>query len=384
MTVFTGYIPPNTEMHVGDYTTSPSGLYYGMLDAGGNFWVMAGSNPTVAPCCGYGPSPPYTGYQVIANNFNTNNGGFFAHMQTDGNFVVYTSSNGQDQGPANVVIGSTQTANLAPNGPYFAQVSDKGNFNLFQGDSPTNYIQQLTTDGSNVIGALKSIDLTKLEFDFSNAVVSSPNEVSYAPIITQNFANSPDQGNASTTLTWTQSQSFSFNVTNTTSLSIGSTVQVGVPGIGSGSTTVTFIDSTAISQGQATTTSKTVSIQAGDRPTIPPHSAVITFLFGTEESYTVPYTWEGTATYEGLTPTQEGTTAKIVGTGMFSGGTTGNFRVQTFSCVTIDDCSLLPLEPISEGAAFIVPEPGLSVLLPAALLLGRLRARRRSRRPARV
>ncbi len=80
MTASPGYIPPNTELCNGDYTTSPSGAYYGdfvlqpVYPSGDTyeFWIVPGSNPSVASCC--------LGYNPLTTVSNANLGGFFAHM----------------------------------------------------------------------------------------------------------------------------------------------------------------------------------------------------------------------------------------------------------------------------------------------------------------
>ena len=165
MTVYSGYIPANTEMFPGDYTTSPSDLFYGALDNSGNFWVVWGSNPTLDPiptsCCNQG-------YQVLTAN-GANQGGFFVHMQTDGNFVSYTSTTGKDMGPLNQVVAATNSNQIPSNPPYFAQINDKGDFQIFQGTSAppnTNTIYGLIDNDPP--GTLTGITINHLNYDFSN------------------------------------------------------------------------------------------------------------------------------------------------------------------------------------------------------------------------
>lgn len=370
MTVYSNYIPPNTEMYPGDYTTSPSDLFYGALDQSGNFWVVWGSNPTLNPvpnlgnCCNQG-------YPVLPNSGNVNNGGFFVHMQTDGNFVSYTSATGKDIGPVTPVA-ATASNQIPANPPYFAQVNDKGEFKIYQGTSgPPNSNSIFGILDPNPPGTLTGITIKHLSYDFNNVSNFQTQSVAEGSVTNQNPGNLVDQGIAQLNISYTLSESFSFNVANTTGLNTSVGFQVGVPGIGQASTNVTVVDTTTITNGQSNTTSKTVTLIAGSRPEVPAHSAVITYFSGTTGTYDVPYTWDGVETFS------DGVSALVEGSGVFSGASTGNFLTASYLCESIDNCSNAPTL-IGSGPAMIAAEPGL--LLPVALLMTGIAQRVRRRR----
>ena len=131
MSELAGYVPNNAYMYLNDYTTSPSGVYYGTISAAGDFWIVPGTNPTNSPCC-LGAMTAFTSFSTPPDL-----GGFFGHMQTDGNFVIYTSATGKDQGTV-IPIGASNSNPSSPSPPYFAQVSDNGSFAIYQGSSPSN------------------------------------------------------------------------------------------------------------------------------------------------------------------------------------------------------------------------------------------------------
>jgi len=375
MTIYSGYIPPNTEMYPGDYTTSPSGLFYGALDTGGNFWVVWGSNPKLAPIPAASSNYYSQGYQVLTAN-GTNQGGYFVHMQTDGNFVSYTSATGKDVGPITPVA-ATASNQIPANPPYYAQINDKGDFQIYQGaNGPTGGTAIYGLLDNDPPGTLTGIQIKHLTYDFNNVTNFQTQSVAEGSVINTNPGSLVDQGVAQLNISYTLSESFSFSVANTTGLNTSVGFQVGVPGIGQASTSVTVVDTTTVTNGQSDTTSKTVTLIAGSRPEVPAHSSVITYITGEMGTYDVPFTWDGVETFSDGTNSYS---ARVEGTGTFSGGSTGNFRTVTYLCESINNCTNPPPSLIESGPALIfAPEPGF--LLPVALLMTGIARRFRRRR----
>lgn len=92
----------------------------------------------------------------------------------------------------------------------------------------------------------------------------------------------------------------------------------------------------------------------GFRPTVPAFTDYLVTVTGTQADYDVPYTWAGVATYD------DGVAANVDGTGLFAGGSEGNF-VATVTCVSSpSSCdSAVPFTTL----LFPVPEPSSGALL---------------------
>ncbi|MBV9748196.1 MAG: aerolysin family beta-barrel pore-forming toxin [Acetobacteraceae bacterium] len=365
-TIFSGYIPQNNQLPswdgngVDSYVTSPSGVYFAQLAPNGLFAVDPGSNPTINPCCGNGiPVLSASNAPSIASR-NMN-------MQNDGNFVMYQLNS---NGPS-VPVAATNT-NLQGSPPYYAEITDAGNLVIGQGTDPahsTGTLKQI--NGFN--SAVSSIDLTGITYDFSKAMFTGTNAVAAGSTKLQNTTDKPQTLIGNVTVEYTQSSSLSFAVANSVGVSISSTSTFGVPGISQESVTLGITASTTVTNGQATTTSIQDRYEAGAQPTVPANTTYEVSVTGTVASYDVPYTWTGVATYD------NGMTADVEGTGLFTGGSEGNFTA-TLSCVSppqsCDDIApvTIPLFP--------VPEPATGALLPFALLGAAVARRLRTRSPA--
>lgn len=364
MTEYAGYVPNNSYMYLSDYTTSPSGVYYGVISAAGDFWIVPGTNPTNSPCC-LGATTAFSGFS------SSDLGGYFGHMQTDGNFVIYTSATGTDVGTV-IPIGASNSNPSSPSPPYFAQVSDSGSFAIYQGSDPTNQGNAIfSADGFN--SPVKSIVISGVAYDTDNASVESSPITVHTPYVNTNDTSSPLQGNDLTQFSWTRSASYSFNTSSTVGTNISGSAGINIFGFSLGGS-VTAVNSTTISHGQATTTSSTQSDTIGARPTVPAFSQYTTYITATTGTFTIPYTWEGVATYE------NGMTANVSGTGVYSGADTGDFVTTTVCDYQPGGCPAIPL--VTYGAfRETVPEPA-TVALMAVMLLG-LTAVRRFRTPRR-
>ncbi|MGD9616893.1 MAG: hypothetical protein AB7H90_20145 [Alphaproteobacteria bacterium] len=365
---YPAYIPPDTELFYNDYTTSPSGVYYAVFVSqtifpstpSYEFWIVPGSNPSVAPCC--------LGYNPLTILSDTSLGGFFAHMQPDGNFVVYTSATGTDQGTV-IPVAATNSQQSA-GGPYFAQVGDDGSFTIYSGSDPVNFNNgPVYTAQNNSHGAVTSINLLDIDYDFSKANILSMTGVGWYNTDFVNPTDIPDQVVAQQNISYTQTATLTFSVADAIGESISGNVTFGVPGIVKDSLGFSITNTTTITHGKADSDSSTVTFIAGSRPVLPPHTTYNVQITGTEATYTIPYSWSGVATYE------DGTTANVVGDGIFKGASQGNFLVTT-------TCVLAVLPQTCEPGSTTVPalispvdEPGAATILSMALV-GFMAARR--------
>lgn len=383
MTVYQGYIPSGGQLFAGDYVTSPDGLYYGFLDTTGAysgtpglFLVAPGSNPTIAPVVS---GCIYCSYPVTTTP-SANLGGFFAQMGTDGNLVVYSSATGKDQGVV-VPVSSSMTGQSPANPPYYATIQDNpahgnggGSFIVYQGNYP-NQTNPLVMDAQNIVGSVTSIALsggasgTGIDYNFGAATVGKVLGVSSQNTPITNYTSQTQQFNVNLTLSYTDTSSFNFQVSKATGVSIGSSVNVGVPGIVG--TTISFgvTSTTTISKGQTKTTSNSTTFQAGVRPNVPPGYTYDAYITGQDISFSVPYTWTGVATYQG------GATARVTGTGIYEGDVTGYLHAIIYCANAPPGAPACPSIPISDTPLAAMAEPGTAMILPIALL-GAVVARR--------
>ena len=375
-------------MFAGDYLASTDGLYYGFLDTTGAysgtpglFLIAPGSNPTIAPVvigcitCSY----------PITTTPSLNLGGFFAKMGSDGNFVIYTSATGKDQGTV-IPVSSTQSGQSPASPPYYATIQDNpkngndgGSFIIYQGVSPdqTNPLMQ---DAQNIIGSMTGITLsggasgTGIDYDFSKAKAGKVLAVASQITPVTNFTSQTQQVKVNLSLSYTDTSSFNFQVSDATGISISSSVSVGVPGVVGTSLRFGVTSSTTISKGQTTTTSNSTTFQVGVRPDVPPGYTYDAYLTGEDVSFEVPYTWTGVATYAG------GATARVSGSGIYEGDVTGYLHAIIFCADAPPGSPACPSIPISDTAVGILAEPSTAMMLPIALLGAVIARRRRARR----
>lgn len=370
MATYTGFIPPGTTLYNNDYTTSPSGVYYGMfaVNVGANnqpngyeFWIVPGSSPSVSGCC--------NGYSPVVGQSDTNLGGFFARMESNGTLTVYTSATGTNQGTV-LPVGAINTTQVAQP-PYFAQVGDDGSFTIYSGSAPTsNDNSGSVFSVNNSHGAVSSINLQSITYNYSKAAYTSQTGVGWLDADYTNSTSLPQQQDGTVNVSYNQTATLSFSVADAVGEGISANVTWGIPGIAKDSLGFQITNTTTVTHGHADSTSTTVSFTAGARPVVPPGETYNIKVTATAASYTIPYTWTGLATYA------DGTTAEVAGTGLFDGASQGDFQVTT-TCIS-DNCSAL-LGSITQPAEIMpVPEPGTWLLFSLGLLaLAGLRRMRR-------
>lgn len=356
MANYNGFIPPDTQLLSGDYTTSPSGTYYG-ITGGGFFWIVPGSNPAVAGCC-------TSGYAPLQTVSDANLGGWFSHMQTDGNFVLYTSASGTNSGQV-IPIAATNSQQATPASSYFAQIGDDGSLKIIPGSGPNNIIGSSIYSVSNPNGAVTGISLSDVTYNFNDAKFTSVTGIAGGYVDLANTTDLPQQGIGQLNLTYSQSYSLSFSVADAVGESISATTTISLPGLAKEGLTIGISNQTTVTHGHSDTTTSAVQWAAGFRPTVPPLSTLRVELNGVNASYEVPFDWVGVATYE------SGVTANVIGKGTFKGSSEGNFQASVYCLI-----SVLPSH-CDPGASFLtplefsaVPEPASMLLLLGAMALG--------------
>ena len=293
-------------------------------------------------------------------------------MQTDGNFVLYTSATGTDQGQV-IPTGASNSNPASPSPLYFAQVSNSGSFTIYQGSSPSNQGSAIFT-APGINSPVTSIVLTGVAYDTDHASVKSSSISVHTPYTNINTTDSPLQGNDSDAFSWSRSASYSFNTSSTVGTNVTGSAGINIFGFSLGGS-ITAVDTTTISHGQATTTSSTQTDTIGARPTVPAFSQYTTFVTATTGTFTIPYTWEGVATYA------NGTTANVSGTGTYAGADTGNFVTTTVCDYQPGGCPIIPI--VGDGRLRdSIPEPATGVMM--AVMLAAMLVVRRFRTPGRV
>jgi hypothetical protein len=352
MAVYSGYIPNNTVLFSGDYTTSPSGTYYAIFSPYGAYQgqlqVERGSNPSVS-------SPNNIANAISATPIQSGTfGGYYADMQEDGNFVIYGSQNGQPVAPVQAVY-ATNTAGLGAT--VYGQVSDNGSFSLFTGGSPSTQGQMVYSNG--VSDPVKSLALTGLNYNLNNVVVTPTGQLSGESLTQTNKTQTSETATGTLTLTYSKTETFQWALSQAVTLGVSSTTNVGVPGLIAGSSTVSVSETTTVSFGHSDAETTGESFSAAVALNVPGNSEYEALLVGQQVSFSVPYTFTGVATYA------SGATANVVGSGTYVGGDGADFQVET---ICLAGCPNGVTGPISEVPATSIVEPASALLLPTALL----------------
>jgi hypothetical protein len=347
MTVFNSFLPPDARMFAGDYITSPSQVYWAVQQNDGNFVVYRGSNAVNS-----GPPAWATGVS------STNLGGFFNHMQTDGNFVIYTSATGLDQGTV-VPVYATHTDGAI--GSYFASLADNGEFAVYQGTDPDHAGSKLFSNHVN--DPATSINIASITYDFAHATIGATDAISGSSATLTNNTPTQQSYDVTLSLSYEKTSTWTWDLSESLTLGVKSTSQVGVPGLGNTEVQFSISETTTFSEGQSTSTSTTKTFTGGNTIAVPADSVYQSSIVGQHVKYNIPYTFEGVATYH------SGAISNIIGSGIFNGADGTLFQITT-TCVSApggcDAAAVLPVLPAIP--VLPVPEPATFLLLPTALV----------------
>ena len=345
------YTQPNSVC--APYVTSPSGVYVAYLTPTVQFFVQRGSSP--AP----------SGNDVVWGTPNLNIGTPqypSAVLFPTGEFNLY--------GPSNTAAYTVSPSSGDRSGATLS-LNDNGTLTINQGRSPGPLGAQYFSN--NISDPVTSIALADINYNLAGATNTKITQVAGETNTLKNNTGQTQPLGTSLSLAYTKTSSWNFGVSEAITLGIKSTSTVGVPGVGSESAELSLTSTTTISGGTGGSDTVGTVFATGVTANVPAQSIYQAKLSGTTETFDIPYTWDGVATYS------TGYTADIHGTGMFSGGDTGNFTTEIDCIQTPGGCPTGPVSEVPVGGPAPIAEPASLPLLPAALMatvvIRRLRTR---------
>lgn len=265
------YVPnPNPEwfqqdtyLSPGMYLTSPSNLYFVLMQTDGNFVIYAGTPSSIGPSLWAANSWNAQPYQV--------------RLQADGNIVSI-----EGDGSVNWQIG---WADPLPAGPYFAQLLDDSSLCLFAGWRPPAAGAPLRRIGP--FDPPVAFTPSSVQYDLTQATSAPlpPLVVGSATLVNDTPVTQSMQLNWSQTVEESVSFSSEWSIGVTASLSVGLPIFDGVDIEVSSTYTATFATS------ETTTSSETFSF---DAPVEVPAESTVDIEFSlSQASVSVPYTVTG-------------------------------------------------------------------------------------------
>jgi hypothetical protein len=363
-TIRTGYLtsadPP---LSANDYITSPSNIYYAILQGDNNFVEYRGSFPVTS-------QPVWSTNTVVPDPLGSQ-----AAQQPDGNFVVSTLALVNSE---QLVWNPIFATNTSSNGqPSFAALGDDGAFTINTG-TPANPGTKLFSN--NFSDPVVSTDITSLTYDLASLTLVSSEDVVGASQICANDTPSIVTCTLSLALGYTKTDTFSFQASQSISLGFKSSTMVGVPGVGGETAEWSITGTIGFQEGTSKSDSETKTFSSTAQIPVPARSTYKAEIIGEQETADIPFTYTGIATH------QSGATSPVTGSGTFTGTDSGLFT-SNFTCIDspthcADPTDVLPPIPLPRAA---VDEPSGALLLAMAMLaIAVVRwARRRAQPPAR-
>lgn len=279
---FNSYLTTGQNMKVGDYLTSPSGYFYAILQADGNFCVYRGPDPAMSS------HSWLWGSQRVGVI-----GTYFAQMQSDGNFCVYF---GTPSHPGPHLWGTADRSR--PDGQFFLAIQDDGNLCVYQGTPDNNRGYVWGSQATDEV--VDCTDITSIIFDVSQSTFKSvtPQRV-YATFVT-NSTSTPQSSTIGGSYTITETSGWE----NSLSVKVGITTsfKTGLPIVGEGEVEIsTEITDTYTWNGSS---SETYEFDFSSTVSVPANTTLSCTIVVSMSEISLPYTLTGTLIYKSGHTTQ--------------------------------------------------------------------------------
>jgi hypothetical protein len=281
-----GYNNTSPILLPGDYITSPSDFYYGLLTTDGQFVICRGANPSL--------NPPGTGNDIFTTTAPTTqnvSATYFMSEQEDANLVIY---GGVNKEPPNPVIWAAGGGDHVHNPPGYAQLSDNGRFSTYEG---TVGAPVKTYFDTNFEDPVENATYTDFVYESDKATFTN---VRPGRTIQNTATNDTSVTQSqSVTVTSAETQGFAWSLTegisNTTA--VKTTFEVGIPRIAKAGIEVSDSLTLSFSAGQTWTSSTTLSGTETLPISVPPDTKVTALSNFQTADVSVPFTYSGTIQY---------------------------------------------------------------------------------------
>jgi Clostridium epsilon toxin ETX/Bacillus mosquitocidal toxin MTX2 len=279
MSVMGSTLTTGQQLNVGDYMVSNNGLFFALMQSDGNFCVYRGS----APAANFG----FLWGSVQAANYSPAEGKHFVIMQGDGNFCGYKGSKTDQQA---FQWGSVQLAHYQPGaGDYVAVIQDDGNFCVSQKGKTNPLFASSATDPIN---AAVDVEITSIVYDLANAKTLHNGS---SDLYRQTVRN--DSGvQQSSSISGTASVAETSGWSDALAVKVGvkTTFTTGIPFVFEGKVEVSAEVSNTYTWNGSETKTKTWGFNTPVN--VPAHTIVVGLVSATLSTIAVPYTLTGTFT----------------------------------------------------------------------------------------
>jgi hypothetical protein len=270
----TSYLAAGQYLTSNQFLVSPSGLFYAVMQADGNFCVYRGPGPNDNLGCLW-----------AARQEALSQDDFFVVMQADGNLCVYRGTGPNDQQEC---LWASERVALAL-GDYFVALQDDGNLCVYKGTGPSD--NEGLVWASGVTDPVKTVDpITSITYDVDAAqIVGSPTS---RELYRQTVANQSDVTQTTSIQSSTSvSETSGWSDTLGVKIGVSTSFQAGIPFIADGKITVSTEVTNSYTWNGSTTTTRVWSFNAP--VTVPPHDTITALVTVQISTLVVPYTLEG-------------------------------------------------------------------------------------------
>jgi hypothetical protein len=263
----------NQFLSVDEYLVSNNGLFFAIMQSDGNFCVYRGSGPS-----------HNQGLLWNAVNESQPGGLFFAIMQDDGNFCIYRGSGPSDnQGLLWNALNESQTG-----GQFFAIIQDDGNFCVYKGTGPADNRGSIWC--TMAIDPVVDVEISSIEYDVAGAKTlhSAPSEL-YRQVVT-NQSTQPQSSSISGSSSVSETSGWSDSLA--VKIGVSTNFKTGIPFVAEGKVTVSVDVTKTYTWNGSTTITKSWGFNTP--VTVNPHTTIVGLVSATLSTIAVPYTLKGT------------------------------------------------------------------------------------------